>query len=390
MAFNLPTSQVKQPLIQMNGDCSLIQLKEVSKVFKSSAGEFTALKNVSLCFAQGEFISIMGKSGSGKSTLINMISGIDHPTSGSVKVGDVEVHGMSEGELAVWRGKNLGIVFQFFQLLPTLTVLENTILPMDFCNMYAPGERVARAMALLEMVNLQGVADKLPAALSGGQQQTAAIARALANDPPLIVADEPTGNLDSRTAENVLNIFDNLVKQDKTIIIVTHDPALAQRASRRVLIADGELVNEFVAWALPMISHRQMLKVSLQAVLHRYEPGRSVLQGSGRDAGLFIITQGQVEVWNKDRKGELKLLDSLDPGDYFSSLDLLETRQFDLDIRASSAWPVEVLWLNPGFLNQLLDESHLAASSLQRTAQERQARYQAQLGRVVKKSWWRR
>jgi ABC-type lipoprotein export system ATPase subunit len=390
MAFNLPISQVKQPLIQMNGDCSLIQLKEVSKVFKSSAGEFTALKNVSLCFAQGEFISIMGKSGSGKSTLINMISGIDHPSSGSVKVGDVEVHGMSEGELAVWRGKNLGIVFQFFQLLPTLTVLENTILPMDFCNMYAPGERVARAMALLEMVNLQGVADKLPAALSGGQQQTAAIARALANDPPLIVADEPTGNLDSRTAETVLNIFDNLVRQDKTIIIVTHDPALAQRASRRVIIADGELVNEFVAWALPMISHKQMLKVSQQAVLHRYEPGRSVLQRGGGEAGLFIITQGQVEVWHKDRKGELKLLDSLDPGDYFCSLDLLETRPLDLDIRASSAWPVEVLWLNPVFLNQLLDESHLTASSLQRTAQERQARYQAQLGRVVKKSWWRR
>ena len=204
------------------------------------------------------------------------------------------------------------------------------------------------------------------------------------------MADEPTGNLDSRTAETVLNIFDNLVRQDKTIIIVTHDPSLAQRASRRVLISDGEQVNEFVAWALPMISHKQMLKVSHQVVLHRYEPGRRILQSGQGNAGLFIITEGQVEVWGKGRRSEPKLLDSLDPGDYFSNLDLLESRQLDLEFKASTAWPVETLWLNSEFLNHLLDESNLAASNLQRAAQERQARYLAQLGRAAKKAWWQR
>ncbi len=224
--------------------CSLIQLKDVFKIYKIAAGDFVALQDINLCFGAGEFTSIMGKSGSGKSTLINMISGIDHPTSGTVRIGDTEIHHMSEGQLAVWRGRNLGIVFQFFQLLPTLSILENTMLPMDFCNMYAPTERESRAMELLHKVDLADMANKMPAALSGGEQQTAAIARALANDPPIIVADEPTGNLDSHMAERVLEIFEELVAQEKTVLIVTHDSTLARHSKRQVLISDGKIVAD--------------------------------------------------------------------------------------------------------------------------------------------------
>ncbi len=222
----------------------LIELVHVSKIYKSGAGEFAALKDINLQFRRGDYAAIMGKSGSGKSTLINMITGIDTPTSGQVRVGDVELQHMRQGDISVWRGANMGVVFQFFQLLPMLSVLENTILPMDFCNMYKKDEREERAMDLLAMVGLEDVANKLPDALSGGQQQIAAIARSLANDPPIIVADEPTGNLDSRTAERILTIFEELAGAGKTILIVTHDSTLAERASRRIVIVDGELTSE--------------------------------------------------------------------------------------------------------------------------------------------------
>ncbi len=222
----------------------LIELTGVYKIYKTGAGEFAALKNINLQFERGDYAAIMGKSGSGKSTLINMITGIDTPTAGIVRVGDVELQHMRQGNISVWRGANMGVVFQFFQLLPMLTVLENTLLPMDFCNMYAKEEREQRAMELLTMVGLEDVVHKLPDALSGGQQQIAAIARSLANDPPIIVADEPTGNLDSRTAERILTIFEELAGHGKTILIVTHDNTLAERASRRIVIADGELTDE--------------------------------------------------------------------------------------------------------------------------------------------------
>lgn len=222
----------------------LIELTGVYKIYKTGAGEFAALKNINLQFERGDYAAIMGKSGSGKSTLINMITGIDTPTGGVVRVGDVELQHMRQGDISVWRGANMGVVFQFFQLMPMLTVLENTLLPMDFCNMYAKEEREQRAMELLTMVGLEEVVHKLPDALSGGQQQIAAIARSLANDPSIIVADEPTGNLDSRTAERILTIFEELAGQGKTILIVTHDSTLAERASRRIVIVDGELTDE--------------------------------------------------------------------------------------------------------------------------------------------------
>jgi putative ABC transport system ATP-binding protein len=214
------------------------------KVFKTPAGEFHALKGIDACFYQGEFVSVVGRSGSGKSTLVNMLTGIDHPTSGTVRVGDVYIHKLREGKMSGWRGLNLGVVFQFFQLLPMLTLLENVMLPMDFCNRYAPSEREKRARDLLDLVGLSDYAQNSPSEVSGGQQQSAAIARALANDPPIIVADEPTGNLDTKTAFAVMEIFHQLVDRGKTILMVTHDQSLAQRTDRTLVLVDGELDGE--------------------------------------------------------------------------------------------------------------------------------------------------
>ncbi len=223
---------------------ALIELKDIVKTFHVGGADFTALDHVSVAFFPGEFVSVVGKSGSGKSTLANMITGIDHPTEGSVTIAGTQIHQLKESDMSILRGKNLGIVFQFFQLLPTLSLIENVILPMDFCNTYAPSERVPRARALLDMVGLADFADKLPAAVSGGQQQTAAIARAMANDPPIIIADEPTGNLDSKTAEIVFNLFLNLVNQGRTVVMVTHDPGLAEKTNRVVHIQDGRLIHD--------------------------------------------------------------------------------------------------------------------------------------------------
>ncbi len=225
-------------------DVPLIELSEVVKAFEVEAGTFYALRGVDLSVRCGEFVAVIGKSGSGKSTLINMITGIDRPTSGEVNIGGVAVHKLTENQLAMWRGRNIGVVFQFFQLLPTLSVLDNIVLPMDFCGCYDTAERPRRALELLELVGLADQAGKLPTALSGGQQQRAAIARALANDPPILVADEPTGNLDSATADAVFSLFENLVAQGRTILMVTHDNDLARRVQRSVQVSDGRIVSD--------------------------------------------------------------------------------------------------------------------------------------------------
>jgi putative ABC transport system ATP-binding protein len=262
----------------------------------------------------------VGRSGSGKSTLLNMMTGIDHPTSGSVRIGDVYLHTLSEGRMSVWRGRNMGIVFQFFQLLPMLTLLENVMLPMDFCEMYDPAEREGRALALLEMVGLHGFEHKYPAAVAGGQQQSAAVARALANDPPILVADEPTGNLDSRTAERVLEIFEEQVANGKTVLLVTHDNSLALRAERRLVISDGELVNEGVSRAFPNLAHGPLLALS-----HAVEP-RSFAEGEQialdePGVGLLIVAEGQVEVLLAGGRGEPSSAQRLQPGDIYNSRD---------------------------------------------------------------------
>ena len=229
-----------------NGDAgrNLIHLEDVMKAYETPVGNFIALDGIDLQVDRGEFVSVVGKSGSGKSTLINMITGIDRPSSGEVWVDDTAIHNLKEGPMAVWRGKNIGVIFQFFQLLPMLSVVENIMLPMDFCNVYKPNERFDKAMELLELVEMTDQANKLPAEVSGGQQQRVAIARAMANDPPVLAADEPTGNLDSRTAETIFQLFHSLVDQGKTIMMVTHDDELAQRVTRTVTIADGKIVDE--------------------------------------------------------------------------------------------------------------------------------------------------
>ena len=220
---------------------ALIDLRDVVKTYETGAGDVTVLKDITLQVYPGEFVSVVGPSGSGKSTLLNMITGIDRPTSGSVFVGDEAVHELSENELARWRGRHVGVIFQFFQLLPTLTILENVLLPMDFCDVYRRRERTERAMYLLEQVAIVDQAHKLPNALSGGEQQRAAIARALANDPPLVVADEPTGNLDTATANEVFALFETLVSQGKTLMVVTHDRSLSGRTERVLHLLDGRL-----------------------------------------------------------------------------------------------------------------------------------------------------
>ncbi len=239
----------KQKKLALDGDCGnghQIHLRQVVKTFEGAAGTFTALKGVDLKVGAGEFVSIVGKSGSGKSTLINMITGLDRPTAGQVLVGGTPVHALSEEQMALWRGGAIGVIFQFFQLLPALTAVENIMLPMDYVRRYPRDERPGRAMDLLEQMGLAGLAHKLPSTLSGGQQQSVAIARALANNPPILAADEPTGNLDSGTAESVLRLFEGLVERGKTVLMVTHDNELARRARRMIVIADGEIVDERV------------------------------------------------------------------------------------------------------------------------------------------------
>jgi putative ABC transport system ATP-binding protein len=222
-------------------DQTLIDLRDVFKNYETGAGEVPVLKDVDLKVREGEFVGVVGPSGSGKSTLLNMITGIDRPSDGQVFVAGEAVHKMSENQLARWRGKNVGVIFQFFQLLPTLTILENVMLPMDFCNVYKRRERKQKAMELLQMVGIADQAHKLPSALSGGQQQRAAIARALANDPPVVVGDEPTGNLDTHTADEVFKLFERLVKQGKTLMVVTHDTELSERMGRVIHLLDGRI-----------------------------------------------------------------------------------------------------------------------------------------------------
>lgn len=222
----------------------LIELTGVTKIYQTDAGPFYALNSLNLQVDSGEFVAIVGKSGSGKTTLINMMTGLDRPSAGQIRIGPTAVETLSENQLAIWRGKTIGVVFQFFQLLPTLTALENVMLPMDFCATPAFNERKARAMDLLALMEIDAHASKLPSKLSGGQQQRVAIARALATDPIILAADEPTGNLDSKTAASVFALFERLAGLGKTVLMVTHDADLARRSGRQIHIADGAISND--------------------------------------------------------------------------------------------------------------------------------------------------
>jgi len=223
---------------------ALISLRGVGKTYAGAAGPFHALTDVDVEIGRGEFVAIVGQSGSGKSTMLNLLAGIDRPSSGEVVIDGVAVHGMSERELSAWRGSAVGIVFQFFQLLPTLTAAENVMLPMDFCNRWPRGDRRKRALELLDRVGIADQADKFPGALSGGQQQRVAVARALANAPPILLADEPTGNLDSRSAQALLQVLGDRVAEGETVILVTHDRSAIEQTARSVTLVDGRVVSD--------------------------------------------------------------------------------------------------------------------------------------------------
>jgi ABC-type lipoprotein export system ATPase subunit len=356
-------------LSRANGS-SMIEMTHVQKSYKTAVGDYPALKGIDLNINAGEFVSIIGKSGSGKTTLINMITGIDRPTSGEVWVNNTAVHTLSEGQMARWRGKNLGIVFQFFQLLPMISVVENIMLPMDFCNSYPMGEREKRSLHLLDLVGLADHAYKLPSALSGGQQQRVAIARALANDPPLVIADEPTGNLDSKTAESVFTLFNELVAQGKTIIIVTHDSGLAKRTQRTALITDGEIVNEYVVKALPTLTPAQLLSATRKLKPLEYAPGAMILAEGKNNENFYIISKGTVEViLPRPNQSDVIAL-QLGPGKYFGEMEFFHEHRNRASIRASENTAVEVLALDYDALNALLKESGPTLEALQQAADQ--------------------
>lgn len=221
----------------------LIVLRGVTKSYPSAAGAFTALADVDLTINRGEFAVVVGESGSGKSTLLGLLAGIDRPTRGEVVIGGTSVNALSERAISSWRGRAVGIVFQFFQLLPTLTVVENVMLPMDFCDMWEARERRERALTLLDRLGVADQADKFPTTLSGGQQQRVAVSRAMANAPAVLLADEPTGNLDSRTSQAMLELLASLVEEGQTLVMVTHEHAAQRFASRTVTLADGRIVG---------------------------------------------------------------------------------------------------------------------------------------------------
>jgi ABC-type lipoprotein export system ATPase subunit len=356
-----------------NGSRPIIELTEVVKTFRTAAGDFTVLKGIDAHFRAGEFVAVIGKSGSGKSTMLNMITGIDRPSAGEVFVAGHAVHAMGENRMAGWRGRNLGIVFQFFQLLPMLSLAENVMLPMDFCNLYTPRQRRERAMELLRIVEMQDHADKLPTAISGGQQQRVAIARALANDPPIILADEPTGNLDSATAAVVFDLFEQLAAEGKTVVMVTHDSSLAQRASRTMLIVDGEIVNEYVARALPLLTPQQLLKAThLLAPMH-FEPGATILKEGELDDRFYIITKGRAEVALRRPGGSDVVVMQPGVGEYFGEVELVRGGENVATIRAIKDAPVEVVTLDRQQFCDLLAESDATRDALAYIAERRMA-----------------
>ena len=356
---------------EKNGN--IIEMRQVIKVFHSAAGEYRALKGIDLQIGAGEFVGVIGRSGSGKSTLINMITGIDRPTSGDVLVDGTAVQKLNENRMARWRGRSLGIVFQFFQLLPNLSVLDNVRLPMDLCRTFPARERGKRALQLLELVEMREHAHKLPATLSGGQQQRVAIARALANDPPILIADEPTGNLDSRTADAVFQLFEHLISEGKTVVMVTHDSSLARRVARTVLIADGEVVNEYVARALPALSPALMLEVGRRARKVRFAPGETIICKDMPADLFYIVTDGKAEVTLRRTNGTDVVVERMGPGQYFGEISLFTSRRTTAAVGAIPESPLQALAVDRPMFQHLLDKSpefHAAMQSVVTTRLE--------------------
>ncbi len=349
----------------------LIKLKNVVKAYKTEAGDFLALKNISLSIGSGEFVGVIGKSGSGKSTLINMITGIDRPTKGEVYVADTPIHTLGEGRMAQWRGHNLGIVFQFFQLLPILTVLENVMLPMDFCNLYGQRQRKERALQALEMVGVAEQAHKLPSQLSGGEQQRVAIARALANDPPIIMADEPTGNLDSKTSAIVFELFEKLVASGKTIVMVTHDGDLAKKVKRTIIIADGEIIEGYLTKTFPALTQTQLVWTTARLKAQKYPVGASIINQYEPSDKFYIVTKGEVEVFSKNGDNREHLITRLQRGQYFGGSSLINNGTHHATIRAAGKDPVEVASLDRENFNEFINQSIATRETILKTTEER-------------------
>jgi ABC-type lipoprotein export system ATPase subunit len=350
---------------------SMIELRGVVKRFSNAAGEFTVLKGVDLTINRGEFVSIVGKSGSGKSTLLNMITGIDHPTEGHVVVNAMDIYtGVTESQRSKWRGRNLGIVFQFFQLLPMLTLLENVMLPMDYVDLYDFDERPTRAMELLKLVGLDKFANKLPVLVSTGQQQLAAIARAMACDPPLLVADEPTGNLDSRSADTIIQLFELFVSQGRTIVMVTHDPSLTSRTHRNIILSDGELINETISRSLPQLRHRHMLEFTRIAEERVVQPNETIISRDQPVDHFFMIREGEVEVVLHDEKNQEYVLSNLSEGEFFGEVELLRGGKSIANVRAGSK-PVSVLTLPRADFLRVMQESPITAEALGKIVQKK-------------------
>ena len=356
-----------------HGNAELIQLHRVVKTFDTAAGKFAALKDVDLRVDASEFVAVIGKSGSGKSTLINMIAGIDRPTSGEVFVGNTAIHKLNEGQMAVWRGKNLGIVFQFFQLLPTLTLIENVMLPMDFCNVHKSDERPKYAMRLLEQMEMADHAHKLPSAISGGQQQRVAIARALANDPPILLADEPTGNLDSKTADSVFELFEELVKQGKTILMVTHDQDLAERVTRAVQIVDGEVIEKQLADVFPTLTSEQLVAFTRQIDPEHYAPGAIILQRGAPVERFHVILKGRVEIVVPQSDGSDQVVATFTRGNHFGEVELLRGGTSIATARVAADAPVQVLRVDRATFDQMMEQAPELKAHIARIVQERVA-----------------
>jgi len=372
--MNTRPSKPKSALVQqaMSSTEAMIDMHGIVKTFKNAAGEFTVLKGVDLTIKRGEFVSIVGKSGSGKSTLLNMITGIDHPTDGRVVIGGTDIYTkVSESQRSRWRGRNLGIVFQFFQLLPMLTLLENVMLSMDFADMYDFDERPKRAMEMLKMVGLEEFANKLPVLVSTGQQQLAAIARALACDPPLLVADEPTGNLDTKSANVIIDLFEELSRRGKTVVMVTHDPSLTSRTTRNIIIADGELINETVAKSLPWLRHRHMMEFTKLVEERTYSANTTIIPRNEHVEYFFMIRRGEVEVVLQDRKNQETVISRLAPGEFFGEIELMRGGKAIANVRASEAGPVEVLTISREDFKRVIDASPITAEALAKIVQER-------------------
>jgi len=363
----IPRIEIGSTPVLHQKETPAIVLRNVDKIYENAAGKFVALKSINLQLNYGQFISIVGKSGCGKSTLLNMITGIDNPTAGEVLIGNEHIYKMSESKRALWRGRNMGVVFQFFQLLPTLTLLENTMLPMDYCNLYPFYERPDRAMELLKMVRLEDQAHKLPTAVASGQQQSAAIARALATDPSIILADEPTGNLDSRAADNVLNLFENLARRGKTILIVTHDPSITQRTDQTIILSDGEIIDQTVARALPFLSHPQMLAATRQAEKRKVAPGATILRQGEAVEHFFMIESGEVEIVATNEQGKEMRLARLGHGQFFGEVELTQGGHSIAHVQGAGNG-AELALLPKGLFYELIDGSPLTRHAIHEIA----------------------